>query len=184
MADQKLTALTADTSPSDSDIIYGVKDPGGTPLSRKLTWTTVKAFLKTYFDTLYGATTYKVVNSSRSYSAASGTQNIAHGLGKVPKKVRITARTLISDGTDAVVSSAGAYDGTTQGCVWDVESDAAGTHTALVGQDTTAIVRLPGYAGDRQVAVATWDATNIILTWTKTGSPTADTMYLCLEVEG
>lgn len=38
MADQKLTALTEDTSPSSSDYAYTVKDPGGTPLSRRATW--------------------------------------------------------------------------------------------------------------------------------------------------
>ena len=36
MADQKLTALTEDTSPSSTDIVYSVKDPGGTPLLRKV----------------------------------------------------------------------------------------------------------------------------------------------------
>jgi hypothetical protein len=38
MADTKTTALTADASPSPSDIIYSVKDPGGSPLSRKVTY--------------------------------------------------------------------------------------------------------------------------------------------------
>jgi hypothetical protein len=36
-ADAKLTAGTADTAPIATDIVYFVKDPGGTPLSRKLT---------------------------------------------------------------------------------------------------------------------------------------------------
>lgn len=37
MADTKITGLTADTSPSSSDIVPTVKDPGGTPLNRKVT---------------------------------------------------------------------------------------------------------------------------------------------------
>ena len=37
MANQKLTALTEDTTPSTTDIVYSVKAPGGTPLSRKVT---------------------------------------------------------------------------------------------------------------------------------------------------
>jgi len=37
MADQKLTELTAVTTLADTDIVYLVKDPGGTPLSRKMT---------------------------------------------------------------------------------------------------------------------------------------------------
>jgi hypothetical protein len=35
MADQKITALTEDTAPSLTDLLVTVKDPGGTPLSRK-----------------------------------------------------------------------------------------------------------------------------------------------------
>lgn len=37
MANSKITDLTADTSPSSSDLLETVKDPGGTPLSRKAT---------------------------------------------------------------------------------------------------------------------------------------------------
>lgn len=37
MADSKTTALTADTSPSSTDVSFHVKDPGGTPLDRKVT---------------------------------------------------------------------------------------------------------------------------------------------------
>lgn len=38
MADSKLTALTAMTTPVTTDILYIVDDPGGTPLSQKITW--------------------------------------------------------------------------------------------------------------------------------------------------
>lgn len=38
MADQKVTALTEDTSPSAADVTNSVKDPAGTPLDRKVSW--------------------------------------------------------------------------------------------------------------------------------------------------
>lgn len=37
MADTKVSALTADTSPTVDDLLYIVDDPGGTPASRKVT---------------------------------------------------------------------------------------------------------------------------------------------------
>lgn len=37
MADTKTTALTALTAPATTDIIYIVDDPGGTPISKKIT---------------------------------------------------------------------------------------------------------------------------------------------------
>jgi hypothetical protein len=37
MADSKITALTADTSPSSDDLIVTVNDPSGTPANRKVT---------------------------------------------------------------------------------------------------------------------------------------------------
>lgn len=53
MANQKLTELSEDATPLDTDLTYGVKDPTGSPSSIKWAWSTLKTFLKTYFDTLY-----------------------------------------------------------------------------------------------------------------------------------
>ena len=39
MADTKLSALTADVTPTSDDLVYAVDDPGGTPVSKKVTAT-------------------------------------------------------------------------------------------------------------------------------------------------
>lgn len=53
MADQKITALTAVVTPDNADVLPVVQDTTGTPTTKKITWTVIKAFLKTYFDSLY-----------------------------------------------------------------------------------------------------------------------------------
>lgn len=45
MADTKLTALTATTSPATTDIMYVVTDPGTTPVSKKVTLANLKTAL-------------------------------------------------------------------------------------------------------------------------------------------
>lgn len=45
MADTKLSALTADASPTSDDLVYTVHDPGGTPASRKVTIANLNAAL-------------------------------------------------------------------------------------------------------------------------------------------
>lgn len=47
MADTKVSALTADASPTTDDLIYVVNDPGGTPASRKVTLGNTKALFLT-----------------------------------------------------------------------------------------------------------------------------------------
>ena len=51
MADKKISELTEETTPADGDLVAGVDIGGG--ITKKFTWTVLKAFLKTYFDTLY-----------------------------------------------------------------------------------------------------------------------------------
>jgi hypothetical protein len=61
MANKKLDELSELTTPADGDLLYteDVSDttdqPAGT--NKKITWTSIKAFLKTYFDTLYSTIT-------------------------------------------------------------------------------------------------------------------------------
>ena len=51
---EKLTARTEDTSPALTDIVHSVKDPGGTPLSRKVTWENIRALILTIVADLDG----------------------------------------------------------------------------------------------------------------------------------
>lgn len=46
MADTKTTALTENTAPVSTDIMYMVDDPGSSPLSQKMTLATLRTFIK------------------------------------------------------------------------------------------------------------------------------------------
>jgi len=112
-------------------------------------------------------------------NAASGTINIAHGLGKIPKIARISAS---FNGNPKAAQSQGSYDGTTNACTyagWVTNS------TTTSGGVAAAIVYIYDAASaGTQSATATVDATNIILTTTKGGLPTGSAINLKWEVEG
>lgn len=55
MADLKITDLTAVETPADTDLIETVQDVPTTPINKKITWTVIKTFLKSYFDDIYEA---------------------------------------------------------------------------------------------------------------------------------
>lgn len=123
----------------------------------------------------------KCGSTTRAGTAASGDQTIAHGLGRSPEKVRVTVRALGNDGgTNHIVGSDGSYDGSTQGALYFSESVSG--HSAEAGQNTANIVEMHDGSAS-QIASVTVDATNITLSWTKTGTGISGTMYIHWEAE-
>ena len=123
---------------------------------------------------------YENGTTSRGADTASGTQTIAHGLGNTPNYVRITVACNFSAAqTDA--RSVGVYNGTTSSCLFSTDSIAPemiGTSTNMVEiheDDSPAL---------NQIATIAMDATNITLTWTRTGGTSVETMYILWEARG
>lgn len=111
---------------------------------------------------------FKCGSVSYETSTASGNYNIAHGLGRTPVRVRITGMFNQSGSAESCFAFT-SYDGTTQAschcAVGDVDNDNVdGTEFRL-------------YAGSAQgngnyvTGTVTFDGTNIIIAWTKTGTP-------------
>jgi len=93
--------------------------------------------------------------------AGGGAQNIAHGLGVVPKKVKITSAYQPAGGNPCLVSR-GTYDGTTVATVYNWFSN-PNYGTSI---DTSNIVNHQWTAIITATATIAIDATNITLTWT------------------
>ncbi len=115
---------------------------------------------------------------TRAFATASGAVTTAHGLGRIPKFVTMNA--VFGDGKNAgqSASSNGSYNGTTNAVSYlGIET---GGPAVVAGSNTTDIVYIRWGSGsaDIQEAVATVDATNITLTWTKTGSTTTGNIYI------
>jgi len=115
--------------------------------------------------------------STKDTSEATGTQTIAHGLGKIPSVLRlyITYR----GANNASGSSVGIYNGTIISLTYIYQDSSYYNN----GTSSTYIAYLYQAGGIGQNATVTFDATNIYLNWTKEGSPTGNA-YLVWEVEG
>jgi hypothetical protein len=83
MADTKLSALTADASPTSDDLVYVVNDPGGTPASRKVTLANIKTLMSaspTLVTPTLGVASATTINKVALTAPATGsTLTIADG---------------------------------------------------------------------------------------------------------
>lgn len=112
------------------------------------------------FNTLNTNVTVTQGTTTRSSTAASGSQTIAHGLGSVPSYIRLTTTWGNLGGN--LVHCTGSYNGTTQSVVI-LKGD-----NNKQGQVISSIIaKVEQEVGGDQSAVASVDATNITLTWTK-----------------
>ncbi len=120
--------------------------------------------------------------TTRTGDTASGSQTIAHGLGRAPRWIKISARKGTTNGTASNTSiSDGIYNGSTTSCVWAFGQAAASIGEA--GNSTSNIIYIPSNTTGtaNQSATVAVDATNITLTWTKTGSPSSDNINIMWE---
>ena len=116
-------------------------------------------------------TTNKVVDSlspitsgTATKAATSGSQTIAHGLGRIPKRVDIVA----TGQSPLTTYSEGTWTSSSQNCIFVLVGTGPGA--LLVANYVVSI----GSGSSTMVAtVASVDATNITLTWTAAGSGVA-----------
>lgn len=131
----------------------------------------------TYKATFNYLSTVAVGATTRDISTASGTQTIAHGLGVVPKIVRLTA--VVSDSATNTSSETTAYAhavyaNSTQSSVSTYQKSTNSSGTGFDSEHTNAF-RLRKSIGPndyRADGTITVDSTNISIAWTKTGLPT------------
>lgn len=125
------------------------------------------------FQTFAGVM-YKCGTAQKNPSDAAGAQTIAHGLGVIPKKVRIVA--MLSQGTAVGLRAETIYNGTTQASVSQMgfAANYYVTQAFDIGIDAST---------NRMTGVVTFDATNITITWSKTGGPSSSTFNLIWEAE-
>lgn len=141
-----VVSVSAATAPSNTQVLTATS-------STNATWQTPAVPL------------YASGTTTKNAADASTTQNIAHGLGKIPKYIRITA--IIN--TTATLMAQTTYNGTTQSSI----STYTISNTGTVGLVTTFSLSSSGASGsDVTSGVTTFDGTNIIITWTRSGSPT------------
>lgn len=120
-------------------------------------------------------------------TTASGTQTIAHGLGKIPKKIRITAFMGHDNaGTShAIYQSQGVYNGTTNSHArFSIISASSGG--GFTGSDNTYAVYITDNASspsNYQRATITVDGTNIYFAFTLGGTLTSDNIVILWEAQ-
>jgi len=162
MADLKITELTENTTPILTDILPMVDDPAGTPVTKKVTLTNIKAL---------GMLNSKIITGTRDMTAA--TADVAY------TDVGFTPTSIIA---------IGAIDSSLSFAIGFSDSTKAGRnlfqYAANQLYNTGGLIEIAVSSGNVQAAVIkTYDADGFTVTWTKSGSPTGTAIlnFLCFR---
>jgi len=127
-----------------------------------------------------------VITGSRDCSVASGAVNYAHGLSVTPTWVQLHASwgyTIGGSTFSPAYQSVGKFvTGVGQKCIYTGEQGGVGSHAIVHGAQAAAAVYIYDLyqgSGGIQSGVITVNSTNIVITWTKTGtsSVVADLLF-------
>lgn len=106
--------------------------------------------------------------ASRARDAASGDQEIAHGLGRTPKFVKLIASHVDDANGGKFTKSSGISDGSNNSCIYTYLASGYDDGYALKTDDyAIKIIQLPITNNQYQQATVSLDGTNITLTWVK-----------------
>ena len=172
-----------DTTKADlvSPVFTGtpVLPTGTTGITQSASNNSTKIATTAYVDTAIN-TTPSGGMFSRLSDAASNTQIIPHGLGVTPRKIKIEG---FCHRGDYFYISKGIYINSVVSTIYGYYySGGSGSNYS----SSANIISMYQYNGatDGQTATITVNATNIILTWTKQGSPASNTMqFLCSSAD-
>lgn len=149
MANQKVTELTALTTPAMEDLALLVDDPGGTPISKSATLAVIDALFRAN-DQLFIETANAVLANSNAETSIIGTGvgslTLPAGFFSVGKSVRLTAFGFISTtGTPTITIKFKL--GAVTICATAAITTASGLATALLAIDLVLTCRTIGATG-------------------------------------
>lgn len=154
---------SANTTKRDVELIPAFESNGVMYIRNTAGTRALRMYINGAWTTIGASAAMKVTSATRSLAAAAGDVTYAHGLGTTPTKVQINA---VESGN----FSNGAWDGTDNMCAYGGGGVAVST-----GQ----IIFIDQGGGNIHFgAITDADATNITITWDKSGAPAGTAEFI------
>ncbi len=105
MASTKITAMTANTDPQDTDLFTIVDDVGGTPVNQKITWLTIKEKIRDYYNSVTATVTNKTIDADNNTLSNIGAAEVIADL--ITGQAELTGNSPVATTDEILLSDAG-----------------------------------------------------------------------------